>query len=477
MIRHKFIYITLAAGLLLTTSCEKWLDVEPKSQVKAKELFETEDGFKEALAGVYTILTDKALYGREMTYGMMGVLSHEWTSFSTSYKDDGDYNYMSTLTRNRVDGIWGNMYKAISNTNMILENIDEKNVFKEQNKAIIKGEALALRAFIHFDLLRCFGVNFATNPTQRAIPYVEKYTSKQTKQYTVAEIVDKVIADLQQAKELLKSDPIFTGKTVTEFEDRGYLMNRQLHLNYYAVEALLARVYLHKGDYANANTAAQNVIQASKFSFSTQKNIADKADLSGAPEHIFALQINTLHQDAITHLTQSGDGPIFSVGTTVAESYFGAQFSNDYRFLYLLNDGTGANATQKYTLKYSEPSVPTSITNPEYYREKMPMIKLSEMYFIQAECANQTGTDVLPYINPVLAARGISTLTSFTDFRSLMTNEFRKEFLAEGQLFFYYKRINQERIQNYSENLVTNKSYTFPIPDTEYEFADRLPNK
>ena len=55
MIRHKYIYIALAAGLLLTTSCEKWLDVEPKSQVKAKELFETEEGFKEALAGVYTM--------------------------------------------------------------------------------------------------------------------------------------------------------------------------------------------------------------------------------------------------------------------------------------------------------------------------------------------------------------------------------------------------------------------------------------
>ena len=477
MIRHKFLYIALVACLSLNTSCEKWLDVEPKSQVKATELFENEEGFKEALAGVYTIMTEKPLYGRELTYGMMGVLSHEWTSFSTSYKDDGEFNYLSTLTRNRIDAIWSNMYKAISNTNMILENIDAKNVFKADNKAIIKGEALALRAFLHFDLLRNFGVSYAVNANQKAIPYVEKYTSNQTKQYTVEEVIAKVIADLESAKELLKVDPILTGKTISVNDDRGYLINRQLHLNYYAVEALLARVYLYKGDYTKANTAAQNVLNAQKFTFSTQKNIADKADLSGAPEHIFALQINKLHQDAVTHLSQSGDGPIFSLSNTVAESYFGAQFSNDYRFLYLLDNGTGANATQKYSLKFSEPTVPNSITNPEYFKQKMPIIKLSEMYFILAECANQSGNDALTYINPVLTARGISPLTSYSDFRTLMTNEFRKEFLAEGQLFYYYKRINQERIQNSAENLVTTKSYTFPIPDSEYEFADRLPNK
>ncbi|MCA5006572.1 RagB/SusD family nutrient uptake outer membrane protein [Sphingobacterium bovistauri] len=477
MIKHKFIYIIVAAGLLMTTSCEKWLDVEPKSQVKANELFDTEDGFKEALAGVYTILTEKALYGREMTYGMMGVLSHEWTSYSTSYKDDSEHNYLSILTRNRIDAIWSNMYKAIANTNMILENIDSKNVFKADNKAIIKGEALALRAFIHFDLVRLFGVNYTTNSSQRAIPYVELYTSKQTKQYTVNEIIDKVIADLESAKELLKVDPIFTGKTITEANDRGYLLNRQLHLNYYAVEALLARVYLYKGDYTNAQKYAENVLKAQKFGFSTQKNIADKVDLSGAPEQIFALQINTLHQDAVNHLTPNGDGPIFSLSATVAETYFGAEFSNDYRYLYLLENGTGANATQKYTLKYTEPTVPNTITNPEYFRQKMPIIMLSELYFILGECANQNGSDALVHINPVLAARGINTLTNYNDFRTLMTNEFRKEFLATGQLFFYYKRINQERIQNYAENLVTNKSYTFPIPETEYEFADRLPNK
>lgn len=477
MIKHKFLYILLAAGLLLNTSCEKWLDVQPKSQVKADELFETEAGFKEALAGVYTILTDKALYGRELTYGMMGVLSHEWTSYSTTYKDDGEYNYQSSLTKARVDAIWNNMYKAISNANMILENIDSKNAFTGDNKAIIKGEALALRAFAHFDLLRCFGVNYITNPNQKAIPYVEQYTSKQTKQYTVDEVLGKIITDLQQAEELLKVDPIFTGRTVTEVEDRGYLINRQLHLNYYAVKALMARVYLYKGDYQNAKAAALSVVNSNKFTFSTQKNIADKVDLSGAPEHIFALQINTLHQDAITHLTQSGSGPIFSLGASTAEAYFGAQFTNDYRYMYLLADGTQANATQKYTLKFSEPATNNSISYREYYRQKMPIIKLAEMYFILAECAEHENTDPLQYMNKVLTARGLTGLTSYADFRSLMTNEFRKEFLAEGQLFYYFKRTNQEHIPNYSENMVATKNYTFPIPDSEYEFADREPNK
>ncbi|GGH22165.1 RagB/SusD family nutrient uptake outer membrane protein [Sphingobacterium alkalisoli] len=475
----KITYIAL--GILISSvnlSCEKWLDVQPKTQIKANELFETEAGFKEALAGIYTIMTDRALYGREMTYGMMGVLSHEWTGFSPSYNDDATYNYLSSLSRGRIDAVWSNMYKAISNANMLLDNIDNNNVFTGNNYTIIKGEALALRAFLHFDLVRCFGLSYAVNSSQASIPYVTLYTSNQTKQHTVDEIVNKAMEDLILAKELLKTDPIYTGRTINEIDDNGYLINRQVHMNYYAVKALLARIYLYKGDYVNARLEAQSVVDVQKFPFSSQQHVSDLVDLSGAPEHIFALQINDLHQRSIDHLTSQGTGPIFSLSSTVADNYFGADIkSNDYRYIYLLADGTGGNATQKYSLKYSEPAEVQGITNPEYYREKIPLIKISEMYFILAECDNNDGIDPLTNINKVRTAKGIFALTTLDNFRSLMTSEFRKEFLAEGQLFFYYKRINQELIANTDANLITSQGYTFPLPDAEFEAANRVPNR
>lgn len=470
-------FLTAILVISLNSSCEKWFDVQPKSQIKSDILFETEAGFKEALAGVYTILTDQALYGKELTYGMMGVLSHEWDSYSSQYADDASYNYTATQFRNRTEAVWSNMYKAISNTNMILENIDKNNVFTGDNKSIIKGEALALRAFIHFDLLRCFGLSYAVNANQAAIPYVTLYTSKQTKQYTVDEVVKLIIEDLIAAQALLKVDPLYTGKTVAEYDDNGYLINRQLHLNYFAVEALLARVYLFKGDYVNARIYAQNVVNANKFTFTTQQEFIDETNLSGVTEHIFALQINKLHQYAIDYLSQEGEGPIYSLTDAMRKSYYESN-SVDYRYLYLFKAGLNADANKQYILKFSEPETSTtSKVDPQYYKDKMPLIKISEMYFILAECDNHDGLTPLNNLNAVVRARGVESINSFSDFRTLMTSEFRKEFLAEGQLFYYYKRTNQQNIQNSETNLVATKSYTFPIPDAEYEAGTRTTNK
>lgn len=467
--------LLLSSGVFLFSSCKKWLDVQPNSQVKASELFKTEAGFKEALAGTYTILTDEALYGKELTYGMMGVLSHEWSSFpstSTGYTEDGNYNYATgTATQNRIDGIWSKMYEAASNANTILENIDQGKVFTGDNYKIIKGEALALRAFIHFDLLRCFGASYLVNASQPAIPYVTKYTAKQTEQSTVAEVADKILTDLLAARELLKVDPILTGREVTEVDDNGYLINRQLHLNYYAVEGLLARLYLYMGNYAQAKISAQEVVNSGKFSFSTQANVIDSTDRSGAPEQLFALQITNLSQRSVNYLSQEGTG-VFSLSSSLLLSYYESN-TDDYRYLYLFKNGTGASANSRYLLKYA-----ASSSDESYYQNKLPVLKLSEMYYILAECDYHDNLSVLADINPVRKARGITAFTvEPADFRAVMNTEYRKEFIGEGQLFYYYKWQNRSSIPESDKNLVALKAYIFPLPVSELQAADRASNR
>lgn len=83
----------------------------------------------------------------------------------------------------------------------------------------------------------------------------------------------KVLKDLQDAAKCLENDPILTGRTVSEIDDNGYLMNRQVHLNYYAVKGLMARVYLYKGDYANAEVCAKEVIGSGCFEWVKQENL------------------------------------------------------------------------------------------------------------------------------------------------------------------------------------------------------------
>lgn len=464
--------IYIASILLLSLSCSKWLDVEPNSQIKSSELLRTEAGFKEALAGVYTLMTEERLYGKELQYGMMGVLSHEWSNYSTTYNEDGNYNYEATTVQTRMNNVWNGMYTAITNANNIIANIDErKNVFSGDNFNIIKGEAYALRGFLHFELLRLFGTSYLLEPNKPAIPYVTRYTALQTRQSTVREVLDMVVADLKIALDLLKSDPIYTGREVSEIDDNGYLLNRQLHLNYYAVEGVLARAYLYAGENQLARNHADNVIESGQFTFTTQANFISESNFTSATEHLFGLQINDLHQRAITYLSQEGTS-VLSLNANILTNYYESN-TDDYRFLYLFRNGTGVNADSRYLLKYTEPT-----STQMYYRNKSTVIKLSEMYFIKAICNLRESASILAPINEVRRARGISALSvEPVDATETLISEFRKEFFGEGQLFHLYKLINRRFVFGSDKDLVGLKAYIFPLPVAEYDAADRQNNR
>ena len=74
MKRNIFAAICCLIGGMALTSCNDWLNVQPRSQVDDKELFESESGFKEALSGVYSSMVSSNTYTKEMTYGFIGIL-------------------------------------------------------------------------------------------------------------------------------------------------------------------------------------------------------------------------------------------------------------------------------------------------------------------------------------------------------------------------------------------------------------------
>src|SRR5262245_18371801 len=96
-----------------------------------------------------------------------------------------------------MDNIWGRMYNVLGNVNNILDNIDkDKAIFTGSNYEIIKGEALAMRAFIHMDLLRLFA---STDLTKLAIPYVKTLNTKVTARSTGTEVIANILEDLSSA--------------------------------------------------------------------------------------------------------------------------------------------------------------------------------------------------------------------------------------------------------------------------------------
>ena len=110
-------------------------------------------------------LNQGTLYGGDLMFRMVEILAQRYNLGSIgSYKEWVAYNYGDDDVKKSIDGLWQKMYSLIMNCNKLLENADlRKEVFTGDNYNIIYGEALALRAMLHFDLLRLFGPVYKTN--------------------------------------------------------------------------------------------------------------------------------------------------------------------------------------------------------------------------------------------------------------------------------------------------------------------------
>jgi hypothetical protein len=142
--------------------------------------------------------------------------------------------------------------------------------------------------------------------------------------------------------------------------------------------------------------------------------------------------------------------------------------SDDYRYLYWYR----ANNEGNYFLRKYEQLESTSW--PTAYRNKMPIIKLSEMYFIAAEALKDTDiTKASAMINEVRIHRGLTTMNiDRAVFDTVLLQEFRKDVIGEGQLFFFHKRLNSSRIPRSPINdIIAVKGYKLPIPISELNNA------
>jgi hypothetical protein len=465
----------LMIPVLLSTSCNKFLDVKPKTQIDADQAFDDEQGFMDALTGVYLKMNTNELYGKELSFGLTDVLSKQHTRFVSTfheYYEASLYHYTNAAIRAKTDGIWRGLYNALANDNNLIAHLNTTNqrMFRDVNYSIIRGEAYGLRAFLHFDLLRLFGPAPASagGNTAKAIPYMDQLTVNALPRLTVQDVITRILADCAIAAAALKTtDPVVPGST-TPTTTTGYLRDRPYKFNYYAVKALEARVYLYAGDKEKALAAAEEVINASAFNWVTnaQVNAGDhvftteliftlfKSDMAGFADTYFSTAAGT------SLLTKTNDAEFLSIYETTA----------DIRYTLLTQlDNTSNNL--RYSTKLVQPTGTSST-----YLNKMPVIRLSEMYYIAAEALEESNpTQSTAYLNMVRTARNVLTNLSPSltpaQLQQEIFKEYQKEFYCEGQLFYYYKRLNLPSIA-YTNVTADNTIYVLPLPDDETEYGN-----
>lgn len=479
----KTLYTVVLALCAMLTSCDNWLEVKPYDKISEDELLKTEEGYEKMLNGIYIDLNSDALYGKSLTVEMIEVMGGAYTIGSDNsvwgdYKDLSSYQYNTETWSDRLDETWNKAYALILNCNKILETIDANEaLFTDGHYYIIKGEALALRAMLHFDMLRLFGPVYSKDSDKTAIPYYTKQTNTPEPLLTAKEVAEQVVTDLEEARTLLANDPVKTEGTLMSSSQDGtsdFMRYRALRLNFYAVEALLARVYLYMGDKTNAFKYATDVIKtvdSGIFPF------VDKSLVVGSPadpdrifssEVIFALT-NTSRGNLFKNFYDPSRLPnyVFRMDNNLMTNviYGGATTTGGYQDDYRYRADWIATGSNRYFYKYSDMVATGSIQNT-----MIPMLRLGEMFLIAAESQSDKLSAGLQYVNVLRRNRGVANLQKLTP--DLLKYEYIRELYGEGQLFYLYKRLNCDIITSASSSKNTKASdlvFVVPLPDSETE--------
>lgn len=467
----------------MMVSCDSWLEVKPYDKISEGELQKLEEGYQKMLNGIYIDLNSDALYGQSLSVEMIEVMGGAYAigtdnSVWGNYKDLSNYQYGTEYWRNRLDQTWNKAYALILNCNKILENIDQnQDLFTGGNYYAVKGEALALRAMLHFDMLRLFGPVYAKDSDKKAIPYYNKQTNSPEPILTAKEVAEKVVADLEEARILLANDPVKTEGTLMSGSQDGtsnFMRYRALRLNYYAVEALLARVNLYMGNKTEAFKYATDVIKTADqgiFPF------VDKSLVIGSPadpDRIFSSEVlfaltNTSRSKIHKNFYDPSRLPnyVFRMDDNLMSNivYGGAATTGGYQDDYRYRANWIATGSNRYFYKYSD-----MVANGSIQNTMIPMIRLGEMFLIAAESQSDNLANGVQYVNALRRNRGVANLQTLTP--DLLKYEYIRELYGEGQLFYLYKRLNSDIITSSNANKNPKASdliFVVPLPDSETE--------
>lgn len=487
-------YIIVLIASFFAVSCDKWLEGTSSSQVSDEKMFSTRNGFHEALTGVYISMASSDCYGRNFTFYANELSAVRYNTVeSNMFKIWLQHSFDDVTATVCIESMWQSAYFTIANANKILKELERHRndvMSDDWEYNMVKGEMLAVRAYVHFDLMRMFGLSewIGDNAGKLTIPYVTEYTLESTAQKSYEDTKALLLKDVEDALKCLESDPIigvYPEDFETYYNADGFWNKRRYHLNYYAVKALAARIKLWAGDYDEAGTYASDVIENALDKQSVvkwidpdaevKKTSNDARDWSFSSEHLFSLDVNDLYSLTSGYCFGGTDVNMTISSDAVETELFPRSFGEGY------NDGAedirgyamllkyGGNGYQSYKL-YSSSSMAAE------YRNKMPMIRISEMYYILAFVSVLDGAfdKTGEYLTEVMSHRGY-TEVHFDDFsdnalkRELIA-ELTREFIGEGQLFYWY-RLYDRLESSYSASFVNNSSdlmYPYPTSETSY---------
>ena len=536
-----YIQIMILLSLLSLSSCKDWLNLQPEGEATSDKLFTTGDGYRSVLAGVYEAMASRNLYGVELQFGLVDCMSRQYT-WAWKYGEEGtnmykiarNYDYYNSALRPTIDNIWKDGYNVVANANNLIQNLERASadIFAEGEveRKMILGEAYACRALVHFDLLRLFAPALIRDDGEKRVPYVEDYPNIQPNGIAVKPFMEKVIRDLNKARELtIEFDTTAWGMSLSasgktrfngEFEwgmpgyqsssvIDGFFQGRGFRLSYYAITALLARAYQYAGMYDEAFQMADAVLkfkatgtQGSSYDMFSKdefwelrgNDFESKKDLKCISNLIFAVyneeaydnySLGSFFRKKADGMNQGNWLMLDLDNQKIFKSPDGQTDESEMdirsRFLLYRPEDNSIYGNYKISGKWY------CSDNAEIRKKNiriLPVIRATEMRYIMAECYARKNQFAEAYeiLNEIREKRSetaqvgdewktmeqLEVARDFEMFQRDLIRDAQREWISEGQLFYLYKRLGAKIYFKEKEERELNKSeYMLPIPDNQ----------
>ena len=448
----------LAASL---SSCvNDWLDVAPSDGTDADAALTSSSDLAAARTGMYKALKGNSslvdYYGMQFfVYGDVHAgddyqYNNLGGSNRASFYYDMNYQTASEFTSSTSSSnvAWKSPYIVIGRANRIIAAAEGGALSDAaEAKATIDqyaAEAKVLRALAHFDLVRIYGKPYTEDQgASLGVPLVTEVLESNAKpaRSTVAEVYTQVVKDLTEA--------ISSNALATETEP-GYV-------SVWGAKAILSRVYLNMGDYANALSVAEDIIKNSGAALWTRDQYLKAWDASTPNESEFLFRLN------VAGSTDNND--LNGIGNLQQRDGYKEMVATK-KFVDMLTSDPKDVRNDMFLPATAAKEVATYGTNKVYLNKLrgqggnlrnvtiVPIIRLSEVYLTAAECAfrNNDKTKAVEYLNDLVKNRttteaSLATVDNITLERILI--ERRKELIGEGQRYFDALR-NNETITRYT---------------------------
>nr|WP_287936046.1 RagB/SusD family nutrient uptake outer membrane protein [Algoriphagus sp.] len=466
--------IVLLVLLMTFTSCDDFLTIVPETQLSSATFFKTENDFVQAVNGAYAPLrayyngpawllgelhSDNTFYMRNVLFGAVEN-AENLADFSVPVSN-------GTTPNSNVLGAWRGLYLIIARANQVLAPIDAVN-FNQDSKNNVKGQALFLRAFAYFHLVRYFGkvpLHLTPVPGREgaALPLSEE-----------AAVFDQIIKDLTDAIPLLPQKSAQLPGRVTQG----------------AARTLLGDVFIYRKRWADAEQVLAPVVSSGQYSLMSSytmafpKNTTNKNNAESVFEIQFregpdGLQGNFLYQHLPYPLTvaevrslfnTSNPQPLDGQGNNIPTpdiiaAYEPGDLRKDASIMFITVSGRpGPNKTTPIIKKFQD-----NHAQHNNHGVNWPVYRYAEVLLLLAEAQNEQGKtgEALGLLNQVRSRAGLaaSTAAGQTQVREAIFKERRVELAFENKRWFDIIRTDriQEIIVPYGQRIVANPlDYYFP---------------